>query len=327
MTKDVTEKRQLAPLVTPLSCRPETADKQDTDSSSMSNDCSPTAPTCPSRRTLSGLSQSTVPKPSMKVVKTYRPVGVLEYLTTFLGISDSRDRIMKLLGYTLRLLMWYRVPDSGICMMGATTADEAIKRMSNVEKSLIDARMLLNHFKYLHSVQAIIATLQDKTLGNLEWYAMLTRNMFWTQEVVASDCNYIVKHVLTDFDAARPTWHYKFGKSVQLTILFCVACSKLLRIRRAASERGHTTEKERDQILLTSCTLVRCICDCIIYYTWIDAYKPNKGFTYFCGLISAMTSLYTSVRGHYLTLAVVRKEKDAIDSAATSNENPMTRRS
>eukprot|EP00756_Hemistasia_phaeocysticola_P008829 Hpha_TRINITY_DN14737_c0_g1::TRINITY_DN14737_c0_g1_i1::g.102692::m.102692 len=281
------------------------AEKPETDSSSNE----PFSPTRPCSCGRGQVSVGPTPKtPASVTIKTRRSVGVLEYTTTFLGVSDNRDRIMKFLGYVLRLLMWYRVPDRGVCMMGATNADEAIARMKNVEGSLIDCRMLLNHFKYVHSVQAILSTLQDKGLHTLEWYVMVLRNMLWTQEVIASDANYMVKHIFRDVDPARPGWHYKFGKSTQLTLLFCVESLRLLRILRAARERGHTTGHERNQILLKSLTLVRCVCDCIIYYTWIDAYKPDKGLQYICGLISSICALYTGIRGHYHTLSVVRTQ-------------------
>eukprot|EP01065_Artemidia_motanka_P001782 TRINITY_DN10834_c0_g1_i1.p1 TRINITY_DN10834_c0_g1~~TRINITY_DN10834_c0_g1_i1.p1 ORF type:complete len:319 (+),score=77.03 TRINITY_DN10834_c0_g1_i1:75-959(+) len=226
----------------------------------------------------------------------------LVFADTFLRVAENRDRLLKLLGYSLRLVMWHNLPSHGICMLGADSAADALARLKRLEGSVVDCRMLLNHFKYLQSFQAILGTLADDRLLPLERGCMLVRNALWTQEVVASDLNYLIKYVLTHWDAARSNWHYKFGKSTQLTVLFFVELWRLRRLHRAAAARGELRPAERQQLLFKKLTLVRCICDCIIYYAWIERYNPHKGFSYLCGFVSASCGLYTSVVSHYQSL-------------------------
>eukprot|EP01064_Diplonema_japonicum_P007224 TRINITY_DN1490_c2_g1_i1.p1 TRINITY_DN1490_c2_g1~~TRINITY_DN1490_c2_g1_i1.p1 ORF type:complete len:229 (+),score=15.29 TRINITY_DN1490_c2_g1_i1:46-732(+) len=206
-----------------------------------------------------------------------------------LGQVEARDKMFKVLAYTVRLTHYYEI----LLKMGK--AESVQNTLATFDSAIVDCRQLLNHFKYVQTAEIFRKIYTTFDLSQMTTKLLLLRTVFWTVEVTCSDLGYYAKHIFHSWNAKLIGKGYKFGKSVQLSILICL---EIMKYKRVSSDRKLSKEARNEQCKEIIYGIVRCVMDCIMYYTWIESYQPNKGFSYLCGLVSALIGL----RGQVLTV-------------------------
>eukprot|EP01061_Rhynchopus_euleeides_P008533 TRINITY_DN1765_c5_g1_i1.p1 TRINITY_DN1765_c5_g1~~TRINITY_DN1765_c5_g1_i1.p1 ORF type:complete len:273 (+),score=131.11 TRINITY_DN1765_c5_g1_i1:207-1025(+) len=240
---------------------------------------------------------------------------LLTRLGDLLKNIEARDKILKLSGYTTRLLHYHKA------LVVLNGGDEAVQsKLTTLDRSIVDARQMINLFKYVDSSLLFIKTAARTDLPAWQKAAQLLRIFFWTIEVVSSDLTFIAKYFVHGWDKTRIGYYYKMGKSIALTIvaaLESIAIAKMLKAasKRSASRQPQKPASEADDSAVSApsaalakalpltvaeraalkeklMVILRCFCDCFIYYVWIPSYNPDKGLCYIAGFLSASVGLY-----------------------------------
>ena len=183
----------------------------------------------------------------------------------FLGRSEARDKLLKLIGYTIRMSQYQGVPK----MLGSVSG---VAVLDQIDKKIVDCRQLLNHFKYIHTLKILKGftdgwTVNSDLLTNLS----ILRTLLWSMEVISSDLSYYAKHIMKHWDALRISKLYKIGKSLQLTVLIVI---ELMHIRKLRQQDGKETEIQKKIM-----GIVRCICDCVCFILFF--FPPLSLFFFF----------------------------------------------
>ncbi|KAJ9456123.1 hypothetical protein DIPPA_18267 [Diplonema papillatum] len=211
----------------------------------------------------------------------------------FLNSADARDKLLKLSAYSIRLAFHREL---FVKLGWPVTVQDRLKRL---DTAIIDCRQVLNCLKWISTIKAFFTNLSDTDMPRGERLALLIQTAFWTVEVVCSDLSYVAKQLKPEWDANRIGKGYKMGKSISLTILIAVESWRVnAMLDKAKQEHRRLTVVQRSSVKESLFAIARCVCDCIIYYTWVNAYKPNKTLCYLCGLLSAIIGL----RGQILSL-------------------------
>eukprot|EP00760_Papus_ankaliazontas_P032256 PhM_4_TR5714/c0_g1_i1/m.16090 len=199
----------------------------------------------------------------------------------------GRDMSYKVVVYIVRLTNVLSAPDS-----------ETHKITANLSGKITDTRMLINQWRYIGSTRDSLKTFlelpteQDREIVPSRVFLGLSC-FFRIFEQLAGDIGYYRRHNLIDFvERTRVSWHYKFWKTMSLFSGFISELLKLLLLR--SKQRRQLISKEEYLVGAKACamSMVRQTCDMIIYFQWIESYKPNQTFAHCCGLVSGSLGLY-----------------------------------
>lgn len=242
--------------------------------------------------------------------------STLETLDKYLQKGVGRDMALKSIVYPIRLLNYH------------TVNSETSAILTQLVSNIIDARMLSNSWKGISAYLAGYRTL--KSTESMPWYqrALLSLSFFCRMlEQVSGDTGYIQAHIMKHWNKTRIVWHYKFWKTMSLT---CSAVLELIKIvslqlkrrqmRRFVAQSPLTTSPSEHPVqfpiqkkddgdeenvlnaLRWSCLfLFRNVCDMIVYYQWIQSYRPNKNLEYVCGTLSGSIGcwlVWRDIRGN-----------------------------
>lgn len=234
-----------------------------------------------------------------------------EAIEKYLQKSVGRDMALKAIVYPIRLATVHCDQKN----------KDLIALLQRLILNIIDARMLSNSWKGISAYLAGFRAMMSSEAIPLYQRVLVTLSFFCRAvEQFSGDVGYIQSHVMTHWSRARISWHYKFWKTMSLT---CCAFLELIKIvnlqqkrrnlRRCVTQSPLTTyaaasksfptdpavadKEEEDRAALTAMKwsalfLTRNICDCIVYYQWMESYRPNKTLEYLCGTFSGVVGVW-----------------------------------
>lgn len=237
-------------------------------------------------------------------------LSTVEALDKYLQKSVGRDMMLKSIVYPLRLWSYHSKDETNV------------KVLSQVVVNIIDARMLGNAWKWIGAYLTGYRTALSSEA--MPWYQRILLSLsffFRCLEQLAGDTGYIQKHIMTkQWSRPRISWHYKFWKTMSLT---CAALLELIKIVTLQMKRRHlrrfvaqsplTASPSMQPVSFpppSSCLkldddeemvsaqrwsmlfLFRNVCDMIVYYQWIESYRPNRSVEYICGFLSGSIGMW-----------------------------------
>lgn len=236
--------------------------------------------------------------------KLPKRMPLTEKIQVYLSKCVGVDMTFKTIVYILRMLTLY-----------TGTADKAWQaKLQTLILNIIDCRMLSNHWKYIPTFRQCLSTFSHREkLPFYPWLLTALSFFFRTFEQFAGDISYMQKNVFNHWSRARISWHYKFNKSISLTCCLIVELLKIQQLRKKIVIRNRfesptvsptgsmsdqatfpceSVEELRSQLRRSVIFLVRNICDMIVYFQWIEWYRPYKTLEFTCGLISGSLGMY-----------------------------------
>ena len=133
----------------------------------------------------------------------------------------GRDMMLKSIVYTLRL-----------ATLHCGNNQKLLTKLQVLILNIIDTRMLFNQIKYINSARMTIKTLMAKDSKPTTTVIKVFTALSWffrTFEQFFGDLGYVQKNWLTtEWSRQRLSWHYKFNKSISLTLNAIVELIKVL---------------------------------------------------------------------------------------------------
>jgi len=233
--------------------------------------------------------------------RTGLPVNIA--LEKYLSKTVGRDMALKTIVYALRLVTVYTHPNN----------KEQLEFLQTLILNIVDSRMLANHWKYIGTFSGTVQSyFQLGSTEVLSWMFSTLTLFFRTLEQIFGDLGYMQKNWMSAWNRARISWHYKFWKSMSLTCSALVELIKIIKYQqqiRVLRRNVHTPastptvfvspsvlpvdiETAESEMKMSQIFLFRNICDMIVYYVWMESYKPPKSLECVAGMCSGAIGVW-----------------------------------
>jgi hypothetical protein len=224
-------------------------------------------------------------------------------LERYLSKAVGRDMALKTIVYCLRLATVYTNPND----------KERSDMLQTLILNIIDSRMLGNQWKYMGTFRGTVQSfLNIGATEILPWMFATLTLFFRTFEQLFGDLGYMQKNWISSWSRVRISWHYKFWKSMSLTCSAIVELIKIMKYRqqiRVMRRNIHTPaatpidgsapqlptlsiETAESEMAMSQMFLFRNLCDMVVYYVWIESYKPPKTLECLAGMCSGAIGVW-----------------------------------
>lgn len=234
--------------------------------------------------------------------------GTVATLDRYLQKAVGRDMMLKAIVYPIRLANYH------------AKTPESAKILTQLISNIIDARMLSNSWKAIAAYLSGYRTLTSSESMPLYQRLLLAASFLCRMvEQASGDLGYLQAHLIKKWNKPHIVWHYKFWKTMSLTCSAILELIKIINIQmkrrqlhrfvtqtpltstpsehpvqfpaQADANSASNSSDDEDEGLVTamrwaSLFLFRNVCDMIVYYQWIEWYRPNKNIEYICGFFS-----------------------------------------
>lgn len=239
----------------------------------------------------------------MSVPSISNAVALEAYLQKCVG----RDMALKSIVYPIRLATLYVGSEKGAILTQLIT-------------NIVDCRMLTNQWKAISAyISAYRAAVSKEKMPLMQRILVVFSFLFRSLEQLSGDLGYIRNHLIPQWSRPRISWHYKFWKTMSLTCCAILEMMKLIDLKRkremarvVAQSPVCTPAKQQKELEFppppapccedadevanamrwSAVFLFRNICDMIVYFQWIESYRPNKHLEYICGFFSGLIGVY-----------------------------------
>lgn len=201
---------------------------------------------------------------------------------------------------------------------------------------IIDFRILANHWKYIATFKSFVTAVTCRNCkdcrSSVVWILTVLSFWFRTLEQLSGDVGFFGRYAF-GWERKRTSWHYRFNKSLSLTMCFLIECFKIMKLSKEISTVTAVTPFAMSPAMTPSVPRVgfpsqnaddllsqrrrailmalRNFGDMIIYYQWIPQWKPSPVLQGICGV-------YSGAFGCYLVWEWIsdelRKENEKIQS-------------
>nr|CCC93953.1 conserved hypothetical protein [Trypanosoma congolense IL3000] len=158
--------------------------------------------------------------------------------------------------------------------------------------SLINCRMLANHFRYPASFSVALSTIRAREGPTFHWLLISACFLLRTFEQMTGDLNYYQMTIMRHWSRSRLSHKYWFFKSLSLTCLLLDEVLQLVTTVRSPEWKKKSPEERSLHIKRKAISVIRCLLDMSVYYRWVSWYNPYKTLQYCSMTISGLLGVF-----------------------------------